>query len=185
MKRFLLMSLCLVAFSFGSSAQRWAVGTNLLDYANFGTLNVEGSISFARHWTAQANVRYNDWSYNKADPSTQLQNRQQSYAFGARLWPWNVYSGWWFGSQAQYQEYNRGGIVSKKTEEGDAFGIGVSAGYTYMLHKYLNIEFGLGAWGGMTAYTTYACPRCGQITDSGTKVFFLPNDAFISLMFIF
>ena len=45
--------------------------------------------------------------------------------------------------------------------------------------------FGIGVWGGMTRYTTYACPTCGTVTDNGKKVFILPDDVMVSLIYIF
>ena len=37
----------------------------------------------------------------------------------------------------------------------------------------------------MTRYVSYACPYCGQRTDEGVKVFFLPDELRVSLQFIF
>ncbi len=104
---------------------------------------------------------------------------------GIRWWPWHIYSGWWLGARGQWMEYNRGGIFSRSTEEGEAVGAGLSAGYTRMLHRNWNIEFGLGVWGGTTRYTTYACPSCGTVTDGGKKAFILPDDLMVSLIYIF
>jgi hypothetical protein len=114
-----------------------------------------------------------------------MQNRHQTYAAGIRFWPWHIYSGWWISGMAQYQEYNHGGIFSQKTEEGDAYGLSVGAGYSLMLHEHWNFDFGLSLWGGQKSYITYACPSCGRITDKGAKWFFLPNDIRVSIAYIF
>ena len=87
--------------------------------------------------------------------------------------------------RAQVEEYNRGGIFSRSTVVGDAFGAVVSGGYTLMLHESLNLDLGAAAWAGQTAYTVYDCPRCGRISDSGKKVFVLPSEVYISLVWIF
>ena len=87
--------------------------------------------------------------------------------------------------KAQYQEYNRGGILRQKTQEGDAFGLGLGAGYSLMLHEHINLDFGLGGWGGRKVFTDYACPRCGKITGSGAKWFFMPNEITVAIMFTF
>lgn len=167
------------------SSQRWSVGTNLIDYINFGTINAEGSVAVSRHMTINASARYNPWTFRKYERETQMENRVRQAALGVRVWPWHVYSGWWFGARAQYQEYNRGGIRHPKTEEGDAFGLGLSFGYTMMLNKHLNMEFGAGAWGGAKSYVYFEYPRYGKVLETGTSWFVMPNDLLVSLVWIF
>ena len=111
--------------------------------------------------------------------------RQQSYSIGARLWPWHTWSGWWFAGKIRYQEYNFGGIRSPETREGDRFGGGLYAGYTYMLGPHLNIEFGLGLWSGLDVYKCYSCPVCGVTLKSGKTRFILPDDIMISFAYVF
>ena len=181
----LIISALAVTSAVPCRAQRWAVGTNAADWLLFGTINAGGSVAVARHVTVNAEARYNPWTFNKGDASTQLQMRQQTYDVGVRWWPWYVYSGWWAGLAVQYSEYNRGGLFRRETEEGDAFGAVLSGGYTMMLHKNLNLEFGASLWGGYTLYTSYACPRCGRVTDSGGKWFLLPSGIIASLVWVF
>ena len=54
-----------------------------------------------------------------------------------------------------------------------------------MLHRNLNLEFGAAFWTGRADYTTYACPKCGRITGSGTKWFILPSSVMASLVWVF
>lgn len=176
-----LMLLC----SKSAMGQRVSVSTNLLDYLNLATLNVEASYAFSRHWSLGAEIRYNPWTFRKAGSGGQFQNRLQSYSLSGRYWLWHTYSGWWFSGKAQYQEYNSGGIFSASAGEGDRFGAGVSAGYTYMLHPHLNIEFGLGLWGGFRKYKVYSCTSCGITEKSGTGGFILPDGVKISLAYVF
>ena len=169
-----------------SDARRFSISTNVLGYANLGTLNLEASYAFGRRWTVNAGAKYNPWTFReKAGPSGQFQSRQQTWHAGVRFWPWHSYSGWWIAGKVQYQEYNTGGIISRRTEEGDRAGAGVTAGYTYMLHPRFNIEFGIGFWAGMKWYTEYTCPLCGITSGSGRKGFILPNDIIISLSYVF
>ena len=186
MKRFLLIFAALTLFAyFPVRAQRFSVGTNVADWLSLGTMNINASVSVSRHFTVNAEARVNPWTFNANDARTQLQYRHQTYSAGFRWWPWYVYSGWWVGLAAQYQEYNRGGIFSRAAEEGDAFGAAISGGYTLMLHEHLNLDIGLGGWGGQTVYTAYDCPRCGRITSSGKKWFFLPSALYLSLIWVF
>lgn len=163
---------------------RLSVGQNIADYLFLGTLNADLQYSVHRYWTFGLGARYNNWTW-RYGRDTQFESRQQSYYFSARWWPWYTYSGWWAGAKLQYQEYNRGGILSPVTEEGDAFGLAFGGGYAVHVNHWLNVDFGLYGWGGMTRYVTYACPYCGQRTDTGTKAFLLPDEARIALQFIF
>ncbi len=166
-------------------AQKLSVGTNVADWLSLGTMNAEASVAVARHLTLGASARVNPWTYGADSEDRQLQNRHQTYSAGIRWWPWFVYSGWWIGAAAQYQEYNRGGIFSRETEEGDAWGGVLSGGYTLLVSKHLNLEVGAALWTGMTTYTAYDCPRCGRISAEGTKWFVLPSDVRLSLVWIF
>lgn len=185
MKHKIIITLLLIALPIFCSAQDWSVSTNAMDYVSLGTLNAEVSMATGRHISINASARINPWTFHKGDPSKQMQNRQQTYAVGVRYWPWHIYSGWWMSGMAQYQEYNRGGIISATTEEGDAYGLSIGAGYSLMLHEHWNLDFGLSLWGGQKTFVTYACPSCGKITEKGAKWFFLPNDLRVSIAYIF
>ena len=179
-----LLVLFAVAFTVPAlRAQELSVSTNLLDYADFATLNMEASFGVARHWSISALARYNPFTFGSGD-GTILQ-RQQSYALGTRWWPWHVFSGWWLSGKVQYQEFNEGGIQSRRTSQGDRFGTSLSAGYTYMLTRHLNLELGLGFWGGYEIYTVYSCQHCGSVVDGGEKFFLLPDDMTLGLSFVF
>ena len=180
-KSFLVVVFMTVSMSL--SAQKISVSTNLLDNLALGTLNADISYAFSRHWSLMAGVRYNPFTYTSSDG--QFQSRQQSYSVGVRLWPWHIWSGWWFASKLRYLEYNVGGIWGPETSEGDRYGIGLYSGYTYMVSPHFNVEFGLGLWGGADFYKEYTCPACGITVDSGKKGFLLPDDVMISLVYVF
>ena len=187
MKRLFMIAAASVLMSLSVNAEsgRFSVSTNILDYARLATLNMDASYAVSRHWSVIAGARYNPFTYNEGDPERQFQYRQQSYATGVRWWSWHTWSGWWLAGKLRYQEYNVGGISSQRTEEGDRGGIGLYAGYTYMLSPHLNFELGFGMWGGMSWYRTYSCPMCGITLDSGTKWFARPDDIMMSLVYVF
>ena len=191
---FLITFLLFLVGAVAATAQTWAVAVNTADAAELGTLGIEGSAAVGQHWSIHAGAKVNPWTFGRKDSGNglfneptpdQKQNRKQVYAVGARWWPWNVYSGWWAGVKAQYQEYNHGGILTETSQEGDAFGAGFAGGYSLMLKEHWNLDFGLGFWTGWTKYTTYACPSCGKVVDEGQKWFILPNEAIVSLVYIF
>ena len=175
-----LLQLCQAA-----SAQKFSISTNLLGYVELGTLNLDASYALSRRWNIQAGVRYNPFTFRRDDPARQFQYRQRSYSLGVRLWPWHIWSGWWFAGKGRWQEYNVGGILSSKTREGDRFGGGLYAGYAHMLSPHLNLEFGLGLWAGVDIYKVYSCPSCGLTLESGSKAFVLPDDIMLSIVYVF
>lgn len=183
MKKLLIIIPMLLCMAIGSHAQNASVSTNVFGYADLLTINAEASYAFARHWTANAGFQYNPWSF-KGDWG-EARNERRTISAGARYWPWNIYSGWWISGKAAWEEYNRGGFRSPETEEGDAIGVGVSAGYSLMLHRNINLDFGMGLWGGHKKYTVYKCPTCGKVVDQGEKTFFLPSDVQLSVVFTF
>ena len=186
MKKLVALSIAvLLCGSIPTSAQRVSVSTNLLDYACLGTLNLDVSYTLSRHWSILAGARYNPFTFHKGDSGRQFQYRQQSYAIGMRFWPWHSLSGWWFAGKMRYQEYNHGGLLSRETEEGDRAGAGLYSGYTLMLSKHINLEFGLGLWTGCSWYRRYSCPYCGLTVEHGRKWLVLPDDVMISLAYVF
>ena len=185
MLRRVIISLVLMCAAVSAAAQKFSLSTNMLDYACLGTLNLDASCSVSRRWSITAGVRFNPFTYMEGDPEAQMQFRQQSYALGARIWPWHTMSGWWFAGKMRYQEYSFGGLWSDETEEGDRGGAGLYAGYTHMLSKHFNIEFGFGFWGGLDVYRRYSCPVCGSLVSSGKRLFILPDDLMISIAYVF
>lgn len=166
-------------------AQKLQLGTNALGWMTFGTINLQGDYAVQRHWSVGLNGKYNPFIFEKDGGASQMQLKQASLAASARWWPWHVFSGWWVCGKLQWQVYNMGGVISEKTEEGHKYGAGLSAGYTYMINRHWNMEFGLGMWGGMKNYTVYSCPKCGTRESDGIKSFILPNDIMISVAYVF
>ena len=181
----IVVSVFMLTMALPSFAQKLSLSTNILEYACLGTMNLEASYSFSRRFSLTAGVRYNPFTFNEGDPEEQFHYRQQSYSAGVRLWPWHTMSGWWFAGKLRYQEYCYAGILSDEAEEGDRYGAGIYAGYTHMLTRHLNLEFGAGLWGGVALYRRYSCPMCGVTIGTGRKYFLLPDDLMISLAYVF
>ena len=181
-----ITALFLLAGCLQANGQKWSIATNLLDYANFLTLNMEAGVSVHRHWSISAKGRYNPFSFPTAlNEAGVLQNRTGSVSAGFKYWPFFVYSGMYCGGRIQWSRYNSGGIFSSTSEEGDALGIGFNIGYSLLVTKHLNIEFGIGLWFGGTKYRKYASTRCGKLIQWGTKPFIAPNDLQINLLYTF
>lgn len=176
----LLAVLCGAGNMYG---QKMSIGTNILGYANLGTLNIEVEYAVGKKWSLSAGAKYNPFSYSNGDKH--FRNRQQLYSVGVRFWPWHTYSGWWVAGKVQYQEYSTAGLKTPKAEEGDRYGVAIAAGYSYMVHPALNLEFGIGFWGGATLYSVYDCPQCGVKQSSDVKGFFLPSDIILGISYVF
>lgn len=185
LNRFLSFLAAVTLFAPAAFCQSVSISTNAVGYADFGTLNMEASVSVARQWTLNAGVKYNPFMFKAGADNHDLSNRQRLFAAGARFWPWHVFSGWWFAGKLQYQEYNVGGITSPQTQEGDRYGIGATVGYTYMLGEHFNIEFGIGGWAGADFFKRYECPVCGLTIGEGRRAFLLPNDILVAFSYIF
>lgn len=165
--------------------QKMQVSSNAVGLACLGTLNAEFNYAVSQHWSVGLSGKYNPFTFGDDIGGRQFQLRQRSAAAHARWWPWHVYSGWWLSASARWQEYNMGGILSESTEEGERYGGGLSAGYSHMISPHLNIEFGLGMWGGVKRYTVYACPKCGVKLEEGRKSFVMPSDLIIAVSYVF
>ena len=182
--RLLFLTILSMALPHRASAQRFAVGTNAVDWMTLGTINADAGVAVSQHATLHLGAELNPWTWASGGAERQFQTRQLSWWGGARWWPWFVYSGWWLGGEARYSVYNLGGVLERSAEEGDAYGAGLYGGYALMLGGHWNLDIGVGLWGGYKSYTRYACPQCGVITDQGERGFLLP-DARVALMLIF
>lgn len=181
----ILVAVMLATGGTESFGQKIAVSTNLMDLMDLATLNADVSYAVSRHWSVYAAFKYNPWTFSSKKSGRQFQNRQQCYSAGGRYWLWHTYSGWWFSGRVQYQEYNNGGVRKATTEEGDRVGLGVDAGYTWMLHPHLNIELGTGLWGGYKSSVRYSCPSCGLTEEKSKGTFLSPDGIIISLSYVF
>lgn len=181
-----LFSLCvLVAISsLGLNSQSISVSTNLVELATLGSINVDVGYSFSQHWSASAKVLYNPFTYRKGT-DRQFQLKSRSVYVGGYYWLWHSYSGFYLSGGAKGEEFNEGGIISPRTEEGWRVGGSIGLGYALMLTKHLNMDFGLSGWAGYSRYRAYACPHCGTLLEEGEKFFLLPDAVKISLSYIF
>lgn len=192
-KRILTVILILTVIfpSFRTAAQesrktQVALSTDLVDWANFGTVNLEAGVSLHQHFSVHAGAKYNPWNFKTHNLGLALYNKQTTAYAGFRYWPWYVLSGWWVGAQAQYTDYAETGVWRHALDTGKAIGGGVSFGYTLMLHENLNLEFGAGVWAGRRfEHTLYCCPDCMKVRESGPGNFVALNDISISLMYVF
>lgn len=173
------------------SGQEFSLSTNFLEYLNFGTINGEFGLSVTPKWSVYLQGRYNPFTFSRKGKvmsngyNSQMQNRQLSVALGVKYWFWYTNSGWFVSSYARCVKYNRGGIFNDDTYEGTAYGITLGGGYSLMLNKHFNLDFGVGIMLGHTAYIKYLCPKCGKVTGEDKKIFTAPDNLLVQLSYLF
>ncbi|MBR4299363.1 MAG: DUF3575 domain-containing protein [Bacteroidales bacterium] len=130
-----------------ADAQKWAISTNALTWANLGTINFEGSMAVGQHFTFNGGFTANPWEI-KSPTEVEIMNKQYGGYIGARYWPWQTYSEWWIGTKLQYKNFEQKGLLTSDLKAGNALGAGLAAGYSLMISNNFNLDFGLGFWGG-------------------------------------
>lgn len=183
MKKIYILLVVLGALLPGTSSlgQNMYVSTNLLDYVNIGTINAEFGLSPKPKWSFYSRVRYNPFTL-KLD--RQMQNRVASVALGSKYWLWYTNTGWFVNSHMSFSLYNTGGIWNSRAYEGEAISVSAGGGYSLMLNKRLNLDFGIGLQAGYTSYTEYECPKCGKVADKDKKIFVAPSNLLVQLSLI-
>lgn len=185
MRKSALVVILLFVISVTSRAQHVSVSTNALGWADYGTVNLSAGVSLSRHLSFEAGGRYNPFSFQRQSGLTVRNQRKTAFA-GVRYWPWYVFSGWWMGIKGQWSEYSRTGLRRFAVDEGTGYGIGLSTGYTWMISKRFNLDFGIGGWEGrLYEHTLYHCLKCMEIRESGPKNFITLDDVSVSLMIMF
>ena len=156
-----------------------AVSTNIPTWLNLGTANLEVDASLHKNISLFVGGKYNDFLFTTNSGNEVLNQQTTGYA-GIKYWPWYVNTGWWVGIKGQYSEFTTGGIFSSYLREGTAIGGGLSGGYSFMLNKHLNLDLGLGVWGGkLIEYTDYEKP------EAGPKMFFTLDNIKVSFTYVF
>lgn len=170
-----------------AQAQKWAVSTNTLSWANLGTINAEGSVSVHKHFSLNAGFTANPWQMN-TPTYVNLKNRQFGGHLGFKYWPWHVYSEWWVGAKVQYKNFEQVGLLSANLMQGDALGAGLAGGYTFLISSNFNIDLGLGLWGGrLLRYREFEgnVELESKLVDLGPRNFLFLDNVMVSLVYIF
>ena len=163
----------------------WAVSTNVLGYADFGTINAEVQYALNRHFSLSSQAKVNAWVYGK-DPDKELMNKKSVVSLGVKYWPWYVYSGWWARPFIQTEGYTYANLYKNMpADRGNLYGVGVSIGYSLLINKWFNIDFGAGLWGGYQTYAKYENASMKTITQSSSQAFIKPAEVSVAAMFVF
>lgn len=169
-----------------ASAQHVAISTNVLDWAWFGTANAKVDVTVSRHFSIDAFAKYNPWEFKAKEPDYDMYAKQLSAAIGVSYWPWVVFSDFHCSLFVQYYQSSGTGIFKPALDITQEIGGVISAGYSWMVAKHLNVDVSVGAFlGTYLSHQAYCCPEHLEPIDPGSKFAIRPEDIRISLAYVF
>ena len=200
MKRYLIIAVFAFLASFGSAnAQKVAIKTNALYWAT-ATPNIGMEFAMGDRWTFELEGGYNPWNLD-SDNNTKVKHWLVSPEF--RYWFCNSFQGHFIGINANYTQFNIGGLpqgmpnlfVNLNTEvpmpdlsvariQGWAAGGGLTYGYAFPIARRWNMEFtvGYGLW--YTEYDQYESRKCGLFQQAVGRLALGPTTAGISFIYM-
>ncbi len=169
------------------SRSQFYLSTNLFDWVDFATINLDFGMPVAQRWSLVAGAKFNPWTFKPTKGDyTEVYNHQMSFSLGARFWPWYVNSGWWACAKVQYTDYAITGVWRPALDTGKGVGLSLSVGYCLMINKHINLDFGGGFWAGrMFKHTVYQSIRRMEVREDGPMNFIAINDITIGIQYLF
>lgn len=165
-----------------------ALKSNLLVDAT-ATFNIGGEFRLSRYLTLDASINYNPWQFSN--------NRKWKHFLiqpELRYWINEPFNKHFIGTHLLYTHYNVGNLdlplgifpgLKEYRYQGDAFGLGVSYGYQWILSPRWNLEASFGFGYLYLNYSQYNCKTCGEkVKNNGPKHYFGPTKAAISLIYV-
>lgn len=187
-----VLSISMVSSIKDCYAQKVSFGTNIIDYLNLGTINAEGQVALSRHVTLALEGRYNDFVFDRQNTEKHLKNNRHCLSLGVKYWPWVSLSGWYLHFAGQAQDFSRDGLgilnsfsFDKYSVEGWNVGFVAGGGYSYMLTKFLNLDFGVDGWTGYEKYSSMLNDGQKVSFKSGQRLFVMPCNIRVGLSFVF
>lgn len=137
MKKLFLLTIAMLLLIPAVRAQKWAVKTNVLEWAALGTINAGGEYAFTDHWSLEADVLWNPWTFSR-------QRSAECWGVQAEghYWLCRKYYGHYFGLHAQYGSYDCG--MWKYRYDGWLAGGGISYGYMLPIARKWRVDFNIG-----------------------------------------
>ena len=159
-----------------------AIKTNLL-YDATTTFNIGAEARLSDYLTLDVSVNYNPWTFSD--------NRKFKHFLAQpelRYWIYEPFNGHFLGVNLLYMSYNAGnlplGSLKDSRYQGNAFSLGFSYGYQWILSRYWNLEATLGLGYMYLDYSRYDCKTCGSKTGESHKNYFGPTKVGISLIYV-
>ena len=200
MKRYLIIAVFAFLASFGSAnAQKVAIKTNALYWAT-ATPNIGMEFAMGDRWTFELEGGYNPWNL---DSDNNIKVKHWLVSPEVRYWFCNSFQGHFIGINANYTQFNIGGLpqgmpnlfVNLNTEvpmpdlsvariQGWAADGGLTYGYAFPIARRWNMEFtvGYGLW--YTEYDQFESRKCGLFQQSVGRLALGPATAGISFIYM-
>ena len=182
LKRLLPVLLLTCFWGWDTQAQEVVMKTNLL-YDLTSTLNLGGEMALSEKWTIDLSVSYNSWAFGSKRRFRHYQIQPEG-----RYWLCEGFNGHFWGFHGLLGGYNVGGMklfgMKNHRYEGRMAGAGISYGYHWILGDRWGLEATLGLGYIRLSYDKYPCTRCGSLLDTGSRNFWGPTKAGISLIYI-
>lgn len=199
MKRYLIIAVFAFLASFGSAdAQKVSVKTNALYWAT-ATPNIGMEFAMGDRWTFELEGGYNPWNLD----SNNMKVKHWLVSPEVRYWFCNSFQGHFIGINANYTQFNIGGLpqgvpnlfVNLNSEvpmpdlsvariQGWAAGAGLTYGYAFPIARRWNMEFtiGYGLW--YTKYDQFESRKCGLFQQAVSRLALGPATAGISFIYM-
>lgn len=158
------------------------IKTNLL-YDLTSTLNLGAELYLSKQLSIDISLNYNPWTFSN--------NRKfKHFLFQPELRHWlnESFKEDFLGVHLIYSHYNVGnlpfGSFKNNRYQGDAYGIGFSYGYQWLLSPLWSIEATLGVGYVYMDYTRYECKTCGSKLGKGSRNYIGPTKIGFSFIYI-
>jgi len=160
--------------------------TNLAYWAS-ATPNLGFEIPLGKHFTIGANAGLKPWPrWLPTDTDVQNPKKWKHYLIAPefRWWTREVYDGLFLGADLIYTHYNVGSVrfpfglypeVRDHRLQGDFYGAGLFAGYSWYLTDYLRLEAEAGLGAGYKNAGIYECSHCGALIGQTTGPALIPK----------
>jgi hypothetical protein len=191
-KAIIIFFLCFTIAIQPAVSQNIAVKTNLLYGGVTLTPNLGAEVGLTQNLSFDMRGSYNPWNLNGTMDNNKKLVHWMAQA-ELRYWLCQTFDGHFFGAHGLYAQYNIGqqkldfifGNNSKNYRfQGNAFGIGLSYGYQWLLTKRWSIEANIGVGVAYMNYDKYGCQKCGSLVGTEQKVYVGPTRVSIAIMYI-
>jgi hypothetical protein len=193
MKKLLLILSFIALFSAKeSSAQEWALKSNLL-YDATTTINLGFETALAEKWTFDLSGNWNPFQFED-----NMKWKHWLIQPEFRYWTCRKFGGHFFAAHLLGGQYNFGNIdglpnflgsdlsqLADHRYEGWYAGAGVGYGYAWMLGKHWNLEAEIGVGAAYTNFEKYKCPKCCKLVGTDDHIYYGLTKLAINLVYLF
>ena len=193
MKKLLLILSFIALFSAKeSSAQEWALKSNLL-YDDTTTINLGFETALAEKWTFDLSGNWNPFQFED-----NMKWKHWLIQPEFRYWTCRKFGGHFFAAHLLGGQYNFGNLdglpnflgsdlsqLADHRYEGWYAGAGVGYGYAWMLGKHWNLEAEIGVGAAYTNFEKYECPKCGKLVGTDDHIYYGLTKLAINLVYLF